>query len=124
MRKNFDGAFFVKMMRGDATRELMRDHKAFTLLAQIAERARQKDGPFTGSTGITIWLKKGQAFIGDYESIGLTEKEYRCAKKRLMKCKYADFEGANKGTIATLINNDVFDATFQNRADKGRTRGD
>ena len=118
------GPFFVKMQDTETTRELMRDKNAFALLAQIAIRARRKDGPWTGKNGITMTLKKGQAFIGDYESIGLTEKEYRCAKNRLFKCKLATFEGANKGTIATLINSDVFDISFRKRAVRGRTEGD
>ena len=56
---------------------LVRKHpKAFVLLTIIAERARRENGH---PDGLTI----GQCHLGDYKSYGLTEKEYRNAKKVL-----------------------------------------
>lgn len=106
---------FVKLNRSDATREILRDPKAFALLALIACRARW-------STGLSVHsLEPGQAFIGDYRECGLrTQKEYRMAKARLVKYRLAAFKGTNKGTVATLLNSDVFDIL---REPKGKQEG-
>lgn len=116
---------FVMLMRSDETRELLRDPKAFVLLTQIAYRARWSDSLSVDN------LKPGQALIGDHRACGLTEKEYRNAKDRLEKWNLATFQGANKGTVATLSDARVFDirATPKGgqggspQADKGRTEG-
>lgn len=117
---------FVKLMRGEVTRELLRDLKAFGLLTLAAIRARWSEGPSIHG------LKPGQAFIGDYRECGLkTEKEYRMAKKRLEKAGYASFKGTNKGTIVTILTTDVFDvfghgsrpSKTRPGADKRRSRG-
>jgi hypothetical protein len=112
-------------MRSETTRELLRDHKAFTLLAGIAYRAKWTDGLSVHN------LKPGQALIGDHRSFGLSAKEYRTAKARLEKYRLAAFQGTNKGTVATLLNADVFDIFGDSRgeqegnprASQGRTRG-
>lgn len=68
---------FVKLIRSEEMRYLARKHpNAFILLTFIAERARRENGH---PDGLTI----GQCHIGDYKEYGLTEKEYRTAKKIL-----------------------------------------
>ncbi len=82
-------------------------------------------------------MKAGQAFIGDWREAGLkSEKAYRHAKEVLSNCKLATFQGANKGTVATLADTRVFSLSADSRgeqtggprdsqgADKGRTRGE
>ncbi|MHC4292182.1 MAG: hypothetical protein ACYSTR_08220, partial [Planctomycetota bacterium] len=65
---------FIKMMKSRKTIELLKDHNAFALLSQIALRAkRTNDFSVHG-------LEIGEALIGDYKSIGLTERKYRTAK--------------------------------------------
>lgn len=54
----------------------LRHPNAFILLYFIARRARRKSGMADG-------LSIGQCHIGDYKSYGLTESEYRTAKKIL-----------------------------------------
>jgi hypothetical protein len=121
---------FIVLHCGDETAALLSQHpNAFLLLTQIAMRAKWKDCPVTR-------LKAGQAFIGDWREAGLkSEKAYRHAKTVLSDCKLATFQGANKGTIATLADSKVFSISLDARggqtggqgdslgADEGRTRG-
>ena len=117
---------FFKINRTDTTRELLRDPKAFTLLALIAYRAKW-------STCLSVHnLKPGQALIGDHRVTGLTPKAYREAKERLAKWNLAAFQGTNKGTVATLMNTEVFDIFGASRgeqdgkprANQGQTKGE
>ena len=95
---------FIKLMKNKDTIELStRAPNAFLLLTQIALRAKRTNG--FNVSGLTI----GQALVGDYKSIGLTEQRYRTAKAQLRTWGFATFKGTNKGTIATLINSRLFD---------------
>jgi len=95
---------FLKLMKNEDTMELLVNApNAFTLLYQIASRAKRTNGYSVHG------LETGQAFIGDYKSIGLTERKYRTAKGLLERGGFATFKGTNKGTIANLINTRVFD---------------
>ena len=106
---------FIALHCGDETSALLSQHpNAFLLLTQIAMRAKWKDCSITR-------LKAGQAFIGNWREAGLkSEKAYRHAKTILSDCKLATFQGANKGTIATLADSKVFSISADGR---GRTRG-
>ena len=97
------GGGFIKLMRSAATRELLRDSKAFGLLTQIALRAKRTDDFNIHD------LKPGQALIGDHENCGLSAREYRSAKNRLRRYGLARFDGTSRGTIATLANTMVYD---------------
>ena len=94
---------FIKLMRSDATRELLRDGPAFQLLTQIALRAkRTNDFNIHG-------LQIGQALIGDYASCGLTRRKYRTAMAHLERYGLARFQATHKGTIATLFDITIYD---------------
>jgi hypothetical protein len=94
---------FIKMVKSRKTNELIKDRNAFALLAQIALRAkRTNDFSVHG-------LEIGEALIGDYKSIGLTERKYRTAKAKLREWGFVTTKATNKGTIAKLINSEVFD---------------
>ncbi|OGV67757.1 MAG: hypothetical protein A2283_12415 [Lentisphaerae bacterium RIFOXYA12_FULL_48_11] len=117
---------YFKFMRSEATRDLLKDPKALALLALIAYRAKWTAGPSIHK------LEQGQAFIGDFHECGLkTQKEYRMAKRRLTRYELVAFHGTNKGTVATLLNTDVFDILGDRRgvqegnlgASQGQTRG-
>lgn len=110
-------AGFFKVKRTEETRELLRDPKAFTLLAGIACRAK-----WTGGLSVHN-LEPGQALIGDHRSFGLSAKEYRTAKVRLEKYRLAAFQGTNKGTVATLLTADVFDIFGDSRGEPGGEPG-
>ena len=111
---------FLKLMKNKETMELATNApNAFLLLLQIAWRAKRTNG--FNAHGLTI----GQALVGDYESIGLTERKYRTAKALLETWGFATFKGTNKGTIANLINTRVFDINEEHEGrTKGRTRGE
>ena len=84
--------------------ELIRANKnAFVLLYIIASRARWKEGGFNQHD-----LKFGEAFIGDYANCGMTEREYRTAKKLLEKGCFVTFQPTSKGTVAKLVNMGIF----------------
>jgi hypothetical protein len=94
---------FIKMMKSQKTIELLKDRNAFALLAQIAFRAKRTNG--FSVHGLEI----GEALIGDYKSIDLTERKYRTAKDKLRRWGFVTTRATNKGTIAKLINSEVFD---------------
>ncbi len=105
---------FIMLKRSEKTNELMKYYPAYMVLSQIALRARRTNEPNKYN------LRINEAFIGDIENIGITEKQYRLAKEKLTNWNYATFERTNRGTIATLINTDIFNV---NPITEGRTKG-
>ena len=95
-------AGFIKYMRSEESEFLLKYPGANHLFMVMASRARRTDHPMNG-------LKAGQCFLGDYSSIGLTERQYRTAKKQLTDWKLATFKGTNKGTVGTIANTKVYD---------------
>jgi len=95
---------FIKLQR--SAQELFEnDTDAFLLLTQIAFRALRKNSKYNSQN-----LQPGQALIGDYKSIGLTEQRYRDTKYRLeYKYKLISFKGTNKGTVATILDTTIYD---------------
>lgn len=94
---------WFKAIRSDDALELLRANKnAFLLLYVIAYRAQWK------KTFNRYNLQQGEALIGDHENYGLSEREYRTAKKKLEKWQFATFKATNAGTIAMLIKTSVF----------------
>ena len=94
---------FIKLMRSDATRELLKDLKAFGLLTAIAFRAKRTDDFNIHG------LAPGQALIGDHKNCGLTRQEYRSALRRLEGYGLITFETTTRGTIATLCTSVIYD---------------
>ena len=96
-------SIFVKLIRSeDAEALLIKYPNAFLLLTQIALRARREPNKILG-------LDVGECVIGDFSNCGLTEQKYRTAKKLLEKLGIATFKATNKGTVAKLINSDIYD---------------
>lgn len=102
------GSGFVKMIRSAEADELRKDPNAFTLLSLIANRARREPGVEVHN-GITVYLEAGEAMIGDYKSCGLSESTYKTSKKKLVRMGQITANGNTKGTIAKLINSNIFD---------------
>ena len=99
---------YFKSYRSDVAKELLAANKnAFLLLWHIACRAKRTNSFCRYNLAI------GEAPLGDTGAMGLTEGEYRYAKKFLSKHGFATFRATNKGTIATLINFDVFDPNLE-----------
>jgi hypothetical protein len=107
---------FIKLLRSEAARELLRDGKAFLLLTAIASRAKR-----TGDLNIH-GLEIGQALIGDHASYGLTKQEYRSAKARLKRYGLAEFKATPRGTIATLLDQRVYDINAVTEQHAANTR--
>jgi hypothetical protein len=95
---------FIKTYREKAIELLEEDPQAYLLLSQIALRARRKDAEYSRTP-----LKANQAFLGDHKKAGLSQQQYKSAKKRLAVYGLATFEPTNKGTIATLTSTEIFD---------------
>lgn len=108
--KKNDG--FIKQMRSPEVDELLRDPYAFVLLTQIARRSRR-----TNSFNLHK-LEPGEALIGDYQSVGLTEAKYRAAKRRLSEYGLATFKATNRGTIANLTNSVIYDVNVDGDNDQ------
>ena len=102
------GGKFIKLSRIEDSPELefliSGHHNEFILLTVISQRARRSFDrcKFTGA-------EQNQALIGDFKNYGMSERNYRTAKKNLEKWEFATFKGTSKGTIATLCNSDVYD---------------
>jgi len=105
---------FVQLNIHESTWELIHKHpKAFFLLTIIALRARRVSGLEDG-------LEVGDAHIGDWHAIGLTEGEYRRAKMILEKKGIIRIKETNrtrkismdrettKGTLVQLLRSDIF----------------
>ena len=99
---------YFKCYRSAEAMELLAASKnAFLLLYQIAGRAKRTDSFNRYNLAI------GEALVGDFKNIDLTEGQYREAKKFLAKHHFATFKATNKGTIAKLINFDVFNPNLE-----------
>jgi len=83
--------------------ELIKEQDAFILLSIIALRARR-----TNEFNIHD-LKPREALIGDFKNYGMTEQRYRTSKSKLEKWEFATFKSTSKGTIATLLDNGIYD---------------
>ena len=89
-------------------------HHEIALLSLMACRARRAECPVTR-------LATGECYLGDLASMGMAEKQYRTAKKRLHDYGLASFRGSSKGTIGKLLTSDVYDI---NAIAKGEQRDD
>jgi len=97
------GPPFIKLIRSEKAIQLLRDVPCFMLLSAIAMRARRTDAFNVHG------LETGEALVGDHRSYGLTEQQYRTAKKKLARWVIATFRATNKGTVAKLADSSVYD---------------
>lgn len=93
----------MKLMRSEATESLMRKPAAFLLMSVIAYRAKRTDDFNIDG------LKIGEAFIGDYRNFNITEAAYRNAKEQLVRHGLISTRATNKGTVATVLNSEIYD---------------
>ena len=85
---------------------LNKNPNAFILLYFIAIRAWRGPSMSPRDCGI------GEALIGDCANMGMSDTEYRTAKKNLKKMGFITTKSTSKGTIAKLINTELFDPNF------------
>jgi hypothetical protein len=97
------GNGWFKATRGHAALELIRANPlAYVLAAVIAHRGRWREG--FNADGLAL----GEAFLGDFRSYGMSERQYRTAKQQLAKWRFATFKATNKGTVAKLMDTRLF----------------
>jgi hypothetical protein len=101
-RLNAGPSWFAALRTDEAFELLQRHPTAFLLAYVIAFRARWKAGKSL------LGLEPGEALLGDFEAIGMTEQMYRTAKAVLKKYEFATFRTTPKGTIAKLIDTRLF----------------
>lgn len=99
---------YIKLYRSEATKELLKSPNLFMLFTVIAIRARR-----TGALNVHN-LKLGEAVIGSQEEIGgMSRQEFRTALKKLNTMGLVTHKSTNKGTIATLCKNDIYDINIE-----------
>jgi len=104
---------FVKAARSETASFLDFNPNANHLLNVIARRARRTDCKLNN-------LSVGECFIG-FKSVGLTEQQYRTAKKHLQKIGLVSFRVARKltggvtsgVTVAKLMDSRVYDINIE-----------
>ena len=97
------GKSFIQLNhKNPNTIELLKHPNEWALLTLVAIRARRIDSKIEG-------LSVRQAMIGDHKSCGLTRQQYRTVLINLEKWHFLTTKATNKGTIATLCNDDIFD---------------
>lgn len=105
---------YIKMTRESQTLDYILKERptAFCLLALIAKRAkRTNDHPDKR-------LEIGEAYIGDFDTYGVTEQIYRTDKSFLKSTNQITTRTTNKGTIARLVNTDCFDINEEQKTNK------
>ncbi len=91
---------YIQLNRCEEVEQLLlKEPEAYLLLNLIAYRAR-RTASFNPHN-----LQPGEALIGDDGSCGLTSRNYRTAKEKLTRWHFATFKATNKGTIAKLADN-------------------
>jgi len=96
----------------------MKNPNCFVLLAQISIRAKRTDL-------FNVYdLKKGEALLGDYKTVGLTRQMYRNALRKLVKWQFVTTQATNRGTVVKLIDTSVFDINLfpSNHQDQATTK--
>jgi len=97
---------YIMLMRKPKSFESMLDATAWKLLSIIAFRASR--------TGSTVYgLEPGEAFVGDYKNLKLTRSKYRTALKKLEKRGFITTRTTNRGTIAKLVDSEVYDINIE-----------
>lgn len=93
---------FIQQSRSEEVDDLIRWYpNAFILLTVIARRLRLKDSASGG-------LKVGECFIGDWAAYGMSEQNYRTAKKHLCDLGLIDVKVTPRGTTAKLLNKRIY----------------
>jgi uncharacterized phage protein (TIGR02220 family) len=104
---------YIKYNRSEEAENLHANPMANHLLSIIAYRATRKGNPVKG-------LEKGECFLGDFKSIGMTRSQYRTAISNLISWGYISKRLTNKGTIAKLVNDGVWDINLDGQSPASR----
>jgi len=92
---------YFKAYRSKNFAELLRAYpNAFLLFTLVAYSAKRSESTVS-------MLQVGQCYV-NHINCGLSEQEYRTAKKVLTKLKLCKFKATNKTTVATILVNDIY----------------
>lgn len=101
---SFPAYSWFKALRNDEALELIAANaNAFVLLYVIAYRA-QWSNKFNRHG-----LDPGEALLGDFKTLGMSEQNYRTAKQVLRRFQFATFRPTPRGTVAKLLDARIFD---------------
>lgn len=107
---------FIKAMRSEQASFLDNHPSANHLINVIARRARRTKCELN-------MLEVGECFVS-FKSVGLSEQQYRTAKKQLRKWNLAEFKKGrkvtDKGTVALLMNSLVYDININDPTEEQR----
>jgi hypothetical protein len=112
------GPGFQMIVRSDEYMHLLKKPMAQHLMAVIAERAKQNvlglrqnpDHKVLTASGVYVKLDPGQCLLGDHKNYGMSEGQYRNAKKILRSLGLVEFDGKpNVGTVAKILNKNYVD---------------
>jgi len=92
---------FIKLVRSPVVDNLLKYPNCFTLLTVIALRT-QREGEH-----------QGEAMIGDIENYGMSEGQYRGAKRKLESLGVITTKVTNKATFAKIIDDTIFDLNIK-----------
>ena len=99
---------FIQLKRSQETEEMLQNEpNCFLLLTLIAFRAKRSNGSSVFN------LESGEALIGDYKACGLTRMQFRTTIKKLKRWGIITTKATNKGTVARLINIDIWDINIE-----------
>ncbi len=96
------GGWFRAMRRREALELLQANPCAFILAYIIAFRGQYNPG--FNKHGLAL----GEALLGDFKNYGMTQQQYRTAKRQLAKWQFATFRATSKGSVGRLIDSRVF----------------
>ena len=108
------GDRFLKHVLSERSERLEKDPNAFMILRTVARRANRVEQINRDGFG------QFQCGIGKNDFPFMSNKEYRGAKQRLTRGRYADFKGQTQGTTVTLLDSTVWDI---NPETEGQAKG-
>jgi len=117
-KHSFNGDFsmpqgFIKTNRSPEMYDLLvNEPDCFLLLTLVAVRAKRQD-LYSNKK-----LLPGQALIGSDGACGLTRQRYRDSVQKLKDWGLCSFQSTNHGTIATLLDNAIYDINLLGRTSK------
>lgn len=109
---------FIKVKRNERINDLTKHPYESNLLLVIALRAKRTNAPGNKD------LELGEALLGDHTNYGLTAREYRTCKSKLEKWEFATFKTTNKGTIAKLVDDSIYDINLDGERQSKRQAND
>ncbi|MCP4747281.1 MAG: hypothetical protein GY874_14245 [Desulfobacteraceae bacterium] len=94
---------FISLVASDDLDELNKRPNELALLLLIARRSLRT----ASFSACNCNIKEGEVLISSYQACGLSEQEYRTAKKNLEQWNIIRTRRSNKGTVAKIVSNTI-----------------